>query len=212
MPRRTVILFAAAISGIALALALVTVLVVGARERAAPAQGMAGTSIQAGGTGQAQVGGPFTMTDQDGRQVTEQMLEGRWSLVFFGFTYCPDVCPTTMQVLGAAQQQLGPKADKFQVVFISVDPERDTPEQIKTYLSNEVFPKGTIGLTGTPEQVAAAAKAYRVYYKKNGEGSDYLIDHSTPAYLMNPKGQFDRVLPYGISPEETTRQIADAMR
>ena len=169
---------------------------------------------RAGGSssGTALVGGPFQLVDQNGKPVDEKILKGKWSAVFFGFTYCPDVCQTTMQVLGAAQQQLGPKADKFQVVFISVDPERDTPEQIKTYLSNEVFPKGTIGLTGTPEQVAAAAKAYRVYYKKNGEGSDYLIDHSTPAYLMNPKGQFDRVLPYGISPEETTRQIADAMR
>ena len=173
---------------------------------------MSGPPSAGSAGGQTAVGGPFELVNQDGQPVDESILPGKWSVVFFGFTYCPDVCPTTMQVLGAAQRDLGPKADKFQVVFISVDPERDTPEQIKTYLSNEVFPKGTIGLTGTPEQVAAAAKAYRVYYKKNGEGSDYLIDHSTPAYLMNPKGQFDRVLPYGISPEETTRQIADAMR
>ena len=201
MSRRNLILVAACVVGLILMGALAW--------RAGVFDGQ-----RAGGSssGTALVGGPFQLVDQNGKPVDEKILKGKWSAVFFGFTYCPDVCPTTMQVLGAAQQQLGPKADKFQVVFISVDLERDTPEQIKTYLSNEVFPKGTIGLTGTPEQVAAAAKAYRVYYKKNGEGSDYLIDHSTPAYLMNPKGQFDRVLPYGISPEETTRQIADAMR
>jgi protein SCO1/2 len=164
------------------------------------------------GKGTALVGGPFQLVDQDGKPVDEKILKGKWTAVFFGFTYCPDVCPTTMQALGAAQAQLGPKADKLQVVFISVDPERDTPAQLKSYLSNEVFPKGTIGLTGTPEQVAAAAKAYRVYYKKNGEGDAYLVDHSTAAYLMNPKGQFDRVLPFGIGPEELARQISDAMR
>ena len=164
------------------------------------------------GRGTALVGGPFQLVDQDGRPVDEKILNGKWSAVFFGFTYCPDVCPTTMQALGAAKRQLGPKGDKLQVVFITVDPERDTPAQLKTYLSNEVFPQGTIGLTGSPEQVAAAAKAYRVYYKKNGEGDGYLVDHSTAAYLMNPKGRYDRVLPFGISPEEIAHQISEAMR
>ena len=156
----------------------------------------------------------FNLSQSDGTRLLPGELRGHWTLVFLGFTSCPDVCPTTLTELAMAQKQWEaiPESLRPRVLFISVDPERDTPEQIKTYLSNEVFPKGTIGLTGTPEQVAAAAKAYRVYYKKNGEGSDYLVDHSTPAYLMNPKGQFDRVLPYGISPEETARQIADAMR
>lgn len=161
---------------------------------------------------QAAVGGPFQLVDQNGKPTDESVLKGKWTVVFFGFTYCPDVCPTTMQALGAAQQQLGPKADQMQVVFMSLDPARDTPAQLKTYLGSDIFPKGTIGLTGTPEQVAAAAKAYRVYYKKNGEGADYLVDHSTAAYLMDPKGRFDRVIPYGISPEEIARQISDAMR
>ena len=164
------------------------------------------------GRGTALVGGPFQLVDQDGRPVDEKILNGKWSAVFFGFTYCPDVCPTTMQALGEAKRRLGPKGDKLQVVFITVDPERDTPAQLKTYLSNDVFPKGTIGLTGSPEQVAAAAKAYRVYYKKNGEGDGYLVDHSTAAYLMNPKGRYDRVLPFGISPEEIAHQISEAMR
>ncbi len=161
---------------------------------------------------QAAVGGPFQLVDQNGKPTDESILKGKWTVVFFGFTYCPDVCPTTMQALGAAQQQLGPKADQMQVVFMSLDPARDTPAQLKTYLGSDIFPKGTIGLTGTPEQVAAAAKAYRVYYKKNGEGADYLVDHSTAAYLMDPKGRFDRVIPYGISPEEIAHQISDAMR
>ncbi len=160
----------------------------------------------------AAVGGPFQLVDQHGKPADEALLKGKWTVVFFGFTYCPDVCPTTLQALAAAQQQLGPKADKLQVVFISLDPARDTPEQLKTYLGSEIFPKGIIGLTGTPEQVAAAAKAYRVYFKKNGEGADYLVDHSTAAYLMDPKGRFDRVIPFGVSPEEIARQISEAMR
>jgi protein SCO1 len=164
------------------------------------------------GSGTALVGGPFKLVNQDGQPVDESILKGKWSAVFFGFTYCPDVCPTTLQALGAAQQELGGKADKLQVVFISVDPERDTPEQIKTYLSNEVFPKGTIGLTGTPEQIAAVAKAYRVYFKKNGEGDDYLIDHSTAIYLMNPKGQFETVLRHNAPPAELAQQISQAIR
>lgn len=162
--------------------------------------------------GQPSVGGPFELVDQNGALADEAILKGKWSAVFFGFTYCPDVCPTTMQAMALAQDRLGPKAKDFQVVFITVDPARDTPAQLKTYLSNEGFPKGIIGLTGTAEQVDAAAKAYRAYYAKNGEGPDYLMDHFSGAYLMDPKGRFDRILPYGISPEELARQISEAMR
>lgn len=160
----------------------------------------------------ATVGGPFKLVDQTGKPVDEKILKGKWSAVFFGFTYCPDVCPTTLQVMAQAKDRLGPKGQDLQVVFISVDPERDTPEQLARYLSSDAFPKGTIGLTGTPEQVAAAAKAYRVFYEKSGTGSDYLINHSTPTYLMDPKGRFNRVLPFGIGPDEVATQIANAMR
>ena len=117
-----------------------------------------------------------------------------------------------MGVLGQAQGLLGPKAKDFQVVFISVDPERDTPAKLKAYLDNESFPKGTIGLTGSKEQVATAAKAYRVFFEKSGSGSDYLVNHSTATYLMNPRGQFAKVLPFGIGPDEVAQQISDAMR
>jgi len=93
-----------------------------------------------------------------------------------------------------------------------VDPGRDTPAQLKTYLSGEAAPKGAIGLTGSPAQVAAAAKAYRVFYQKVGEGPDYVVNHSTASYLMNPQGRFDRVLPFGVGPDELARQIGEAMR
>ena len=103
-------------------------------------------------------GGAFHLVDQTGKPVSENILKGKWSAVFFGFTYCPDVCPTTLQVLAQAQDQLGPRAKDFQVVFVSVDPGRDTPEQLANYLSNSAFPKATLGLTGTPAQIAQIAR------------------------------------------------------
>lgn len=157
-------------------------------------------------------GGAFELVDQTGKPATEKLLKGKWSVVFFGYTYCPDVCPTTMVEMAQAQERLGPKAKDVQFLFISVDPERDTPAQLATYLSNDAFPKGTIGLTGTPEQVAVAAKAYRTFYRKVGTGTDYLMDHPTPAYLMDPKGRFDRVIPFGIGPDEVVTQVSAAMR
>ena len=156
-------------------------------------------------------GGAFVLVDRLGQPVTERILRGKWSVVFFGFTYCPDVCPTTLAALGQAQSQLGPKAKDLQVIFVSLDPERDTPAQLTTYLANDAFPKGTIGLTGSPTQVAVVAKAYRVFYEKSGTGPDYVINHSTASYVMDPKGRFARVLPYGISPEEISSQISQAM-
>ncbi len=156
-------------------------------------------------------GGNFELVDQTGKLTRQEVLRGKWTVVFFGFTYCPDVCPTTLAALGQAQALLGPRARKFQVIFISLDPERDTPAQLTTYLSNDAFPKGTVGLTGRPDQVAAVAKAYGVYYEKSGTGSDYLINHSTASYIMDPKGRFARVLPFGISPEEIANQITKAM-
>src|SRR6201996_3406388 len=110
-------------------------------------------------SGEALVGGPFQLVDQNGKPADQNLLKGKWSAVFFGYTYCPDVCPTTLQALAQAEAKLGDKAKNLQVVFISVDPERDTPAQMKTYLSIPAFPRNTIGLTGTAAQVAAAAKA-----------------------------------------------------
>ncbi|MGQ3016678.1 SCO family protein [Phenylobacterium sp.] len=171
------------------------------------------TESPAGGSSaQADVGGPFELVNQDGQPVDQSILEGRWSVVFFGFTYCPDICPSTLQAVAAAQDQLGPRGADLQTVFISVDPERDTPQQLKTYLSLEAFPEGVVGLTGTPEQVEQVAKSYYVYYRKSGEGPDYTIDHSTAAYLMDPQGRFNRVLAYGLAPDEMARLIREAMQ
>jgi protein SCO1/2 len=163
------------------------------------------------GSGQPLIGGPFQLVDQNGRAVNQGVLAGKWTAVFFGYTFCPDVCPTTLTTLGEAQTQLGAKAKDFQVVFITVDPARDTPAQLKAYLSAPVFPKGALGLTGAPGQVDQAAKAYKVFYQKDGSGKTYVMDHTSAIYLMDPTGKFNRVLAENLKPDEITHQITDAM-
>lgn len=157
------------------------------------------------------VGGPFNLIDQDGRAVDEGVLKGRWSAVFFGFTYCPDVCPMTLQMLADAKRKLGAKGEALRVVFITVDPERDTPRALKAYLASAGFPKETIGLTGSPAQIAGAAKAYKAFYQKVGAGADYQMQHPALIYLMDPKGRFETALSHSLGPDELARQIAAAM-
>jgi protein SCO1/2 len=158
-------------------------------------------------------GGPFNLVDFNGRPVDQSLLKGKWTLVFFGYTFCPDYCPTTLTMLGRTMDQLGPdKAARTQVLFITVDPDRDTPAQLKTYLSSPVFPKNAIGLTGTPAQIAQAAKAYYAVYQKDGTGPNYTVDHTTVIYLMNPDGKFVKPIPEGLTPDEVAGQISDAMR
>jgi protein SCO1 len=159
----------------------------------------------------AAIGGPFQLVDQTGRKVDADVLKRKWSAVFFGFTYCPEACPTTLLALGQTEKLLGPKADDFQTVFISVDPQRDTPKVLANYLSNSAFPRRTLGLTGTPQQVARAAGAYHVFYQKAGNGPDYQINHSTITYLMSPTGDFVCVIPYGDTPQAMTAKIDAAM-
>jgi protein SCO1/2 len=161
--------------------------------------------------GEAKIGGPFTMVDQTGRPVDQRVLLGKWSAVFFGYTYCPDTCPATLAALAATQAQLGAAAKGFQVVFVSVDPARDTPAQMKLYLSSQGFPGGALGLTGTPAEVAGIAKAYAVFYAKAGQGADYQMQHSAMIYLMDPKGKFVRPLIEAQGPSAMAKQIADAM-
>lgn len=177
---------------------------------------LAGVLVMRGSGGGAPrtalVGGPFQLVDQNGKAADESLLKGKWSAVFFGFTYCPDVCPTTLYALGQAEKLLGPQARSFQTVFISVDPARDTPAQLKAYLDNEAFPKALVGLTGTQAQTDGAAKAYRVYHQKAGEGPGYLIDHSVITYLMGPKGAFVCVIPHGLTPEQIAERVKKAMR
>lgn len=141
--------------------------------------------------GQALIGGPFTLTDHTGKRVTEQDYRGRIMLVFFGFTFCPDVCPSALQVMSAALDKLGPKADRFVPLFISVDPERDTPAQLAGYVQS--FHPRLVGLTGSPAEIDAVVKAYRVYYRKVEDPKStagYTIDHTSLIYVMGPDGAY----------------------
>ena len=160
---------------------------------------------------QPAIGGAFQLVDQSGRTVDQRALKGRWSAVFFGFTFCPEACPTTLLAMGQAEKLLGPTASELQTVFVSVDPARDTPKQLTAYLANPSFPKQVVGLTGTDAQVAGVAKAYHVFYQKAGEGPDYTINHSTITYLMNPRGEFTCVIPYGATPQVIAQKITTAM-
>ncbi len=137
------------------------------------------------------VGGPFSLIDGDGKPVTDQTWHGKYMLVYFGYTYCPDVCPTTLTNVATALDKLGPKADEIQPLFITVDPKRDTPAVVKQYAA--AFGPRIIGLTGTPQQIDVAAKAYRVYFAEHRTGpgpDDYSMDHSSVLYLMGPDGRF----------------------
>ena len=153
-----------------------------------------------------QIGGPFQLVDMNGRPVTEKTLLGKPTAIFFGFTYCPEVCPTTMAEMTAWLKALGPDADRLNVVFVSVDPERDTPQQLKLYLSN--FDRRIQGFTGTPDAIARTAKAYRVYYQKVAtEGGGYTLDHSSAIYLFDAKGRFVEPIGYGGPPERGLEQL-----
>lgn len=137
------------------------------------------------------VGGPFTLTAPDGTTVTDETYRGKWLLVFFGYTSCPDICPTTLSEIAAAIEELGPDAAKLQPLFITVDPERDTPEVMGSFTA--AFDPRIVGLTGSPQQIAAVSEAYGAYgVARQGEagGDDYLMDHGTYIYIMNPQGQF----------------------
>ena len=150
----------------------------------------------------ASIGGPFTLIDQHGRTVTDRDFRGRWLLVYFGFTYCPDVCPTSLARNGDAVTLLGDKGKQVVPVLITVDPERDTPEKLKDYVVS--FHPRAVGLTGTPEQIAAVAREYRVYYAtaRRDADKDYLVDHSSITYLIGPDGRFVKVFRHEANAEE----------
>lgn len=151
-------------------------------------RGGASEPVAASKTESVPIGGAFHLVDQDGKSVTDQTYRGKWLLVFFGFTNCPDVCPTTLNDVALVLDQLGPLAASVQPLFITVDPERDTPEIMKAYA--EAFHPSIVGLTGTPAQIAEVAAAYRVYYKKVPQGESYSMDHSGITYVMTPDGRF----------------------
>ena len=160
------------------------------------------------GQGFGSVGGPIALVDQAGKPITEAAFAGKFALIFFGYTTCPDVCPTELSAMATALDQLGPKADQVVPVFITVDPERDTPDLVGQYA--QAFYPRMVGLTGTPEQVAKAAKAFRVYYQKaEVQGSStYLMDHSAFTYLMGPDWSVRDILPPQLAPQDMAQRIA----
>ncbi len=161
------------------------------------------------GRGEAAIGGPFTLQDGDGRSVSDRDFRGRYMLVYFGYTSCPDVCPTTLNEVAGAMEQLGAKANRVQPIFITVDPKRDTPAVVKQYTA--AFSPRLLGLTGGETAVAAAERAYRVYVSmhRTGEGpNDYTVDHSSILYLMGPNGRFVAPIRADEPADEMARDIA----
>jgi len=158
------------------------------------------------------IGGPFRLVDQDQMVRTEKDFAGKYMLVFFGYTYCPDVCPTTLAVMADALGKIGPMADKVRPIFITVDPKRDTPEKIKSYLSS--FGPRFIGLTGNTGDIAAVAKEYRVYYREHPaeNGAEYTVDHSGVVYLMDPNGMFIANYSLETSPDTLAADLIKRMR
>lgn len=155
-----------------------------------------------GGSGAASElpGGPFTLTTQTGGTLSDADLKGRPFAVFFGFTHCPEVCPTTLWEMSEALKTLGPDADKLKVLFVSVDPERDTPEFLERYLQS--FDPRIVGLTGSEQQIADIGREYRVFWRKvPTEDGDYTMDHTASVYLMNAEGRYAGTIAYGDTAE-----------
>ena len=190
---RTLTVFGAFVAGLVLCLGVIWI----ARDRVAATTG----APQA-----AAIGGPFRLTDQDGRIVTEEDFKGKPSLVFFGYTNCPDFCPTTLFDISQVMHALGPDADRTRAVFITIDPERDTPEALKDYLSS--FDPHVSALTGDLPSIVTVAKEYRVYFKKVPlDGGRYSMDHTTITYLMDKEGRF--VSPFNLkrTPEAAAQDL-----
>ena len=156
-------------------------------------------------SGAASIGGPFTLTDTAGKIFTEDNLKGEPSLIYFGFSYCPDICPTALQKMGAVQAQLGDDGDKLKYIFISVDTERDTRETLAPYVTSRGFPDPLIGLAGTQIQMDEAVAAYRVYAQKvkdDSSAAEFTYDHSDLVIMMNSEGEFEDIFTRNISVPE----------
>ena len=159
----------------------------------------------------AELGGAFHLVDQDGTAVSDATYAGKFMLIYFGFTFCPDVCPTELQAMATAIDDLGSPGEMVQPILISIDPERDRPEQLKQYVAS--FHPRLVGLTGSGEAIAAAAKAYRVYYAKGPVDADgnYVMDHTSFVYLMGPDGKLRSVFRAGAAPEVMAGEIEKQM-
>lgn len=169
-------------------------------------RGASGPNVET--SGKALIGGPFALIDQTGKAVTDRDFRGKYMLVFFGFTHCPDICPAELQVIAATLDELGAKAKDVVPIFITLDPERDTQEAMAAYVKN--FGQRFVGLTGSPEAIAAAAKAYRISYSKFQEDKtkeDYSIDHSALVYLMGKDGEYITHFAYGTPAAKMTETL-----
>jgi protein SCO1/2 len=166
------------------------------------------TDRSVGGAGG--LGGELRLVDQDGRATDETTFHGRWRLVYFGYTFCPDVCPTELQTMVDAMDELGPKVDRVQPIFVTIDPARDTPEKLKNYVG--LFGHNLVGLTGSVPQIQAATRAYRVYYAKSpgADADSYLMDHSSFVYLMKPDATLATVFPAGTPSDAMAKGIREA--
>jgi protein SCO1 len=163
----------------------------------------------------AEIGGPFSLVDQDGKATTDRDFLGAPALLYFGFTYCPDICPMSLQTmrvaLETAETEAGAATKRIRPVLISLDPARDTPDALKSYVTSSAFPAGLMGLTGSEAQVAAAAKAFKVGYRKtvqNTSMSDYLIDHTSIVYLLNSQGRLETYFSSNADPAEMGQCLA----
>ena len=191
-------------TAIALAAAAIAAVIIGAGARLF----ISGTpEVDQPGSQQALVGGPFELVDQDGNVRRDSDFRGGYMLVFFGYTYCPDVCPTTLHDITLALDSLDEAvARRIQPIYITVDPARDTVAAMKAYVAN--FHPRLVALTGSDDQIAAAAKAYRVYYAKAGEGDDYLVDHTAFIYLMDPEGRYASHFSHTTGAEDLAAALA----
>ena len=161
-------------------------------------------------SGAALIGGPFTLVNQRGETVNEADFRGKFSLIYFGFTHCPDVCPTALQIMSVALEEVGEAADAVTPVFITIDPERDDVATVAAYVAH--FGENFVGLTGTPAQVETAARAYKVYYRKvedPGSAGGYAMDHSSVVYLMSPEGEFLANFTHETRPDRMAAKIRE---
>lgn len=156
------------------------------------------------------IGGPFKLVDQNGRTVTDADFRGKWLLIYFGYTHCPDACPTALNAIAEALDRLGPDRKKIQPLFVTLDPERDTPAVLKDYTA--AFQSNILGLTGSAEQIAAAAREYRIAFEKHPTGDgDYGIDHSSLIFLVDPAGKANAFFSDQTAPDRLARRLGEAV-
>lgn len=181
------------------------------KDQASIQGGPAGVVTKTSSSGTASIGGSFTLVNQEGAVVSEKTFHGKYSLIFFGYTFCPDVCPNTLSTFSTVMDLLGKDAIKVQPIFVTVDPLRDTPEHLKSYLTH--FHKSFAGLTGNVQQIEHVKKVFRIYAAKSQQDAtdpdDYLMDHSSVSYLMSKDGKFLTFFSYGMEAEAIATKLKD---